>query len=110
MPDNEKKKTRLSAADFAVRRRLVGLTHDEIAAEFSVNARTVRTWESGQEPVPYRITVEMEELVRRHGRETAEILNTASLVDIPRKSGWHIAAAARALDANPTLNLEWSQA
>ena len=40
---------------FAARRHLTGLSVTELAAHLAVNPRTVRSWESGRDPIPARI-------------------------------------------------------
>lgn len=121
---DEDPKYRLTGADFAVKRRMIGLTMQEISTRFGVSARTVRSWESGSEPIPYRITDEMGELLSEHDALVEEILYDPAFiegaaVDIPRKSGWHLAAAARAHNKsaygltgilNHEMTFEWSQA
>lgn len=115
---------RLSPAEFAARRHLLGLTLEQTAAALPsrrtgspVNPRTVRAWESGRDPIPEHITAALEELIVCHDALVDRMLASEVPIAIPRRGdldgnampgGWYIAAAARAVAVNPLLEVEWN--
>lgn len=107
--------TRLSAAEFAARRHLIGLTLDQLADVLHVNRRTVRSWEQGRMPIPERITDELNNLITQHDQLLERILDSDIPVYLPRRAGdaqgmpggWYVAAAARAVAIQPLTELEW---
>ena len=104
---------RMTGAELAVRRHLIGLTPDELADVLDVNPRTVRSWESGRDRIPARIPDEVEALVKEHGKAVALMVASDSPVGIARDkgdvwpSGWYVAAAARAMSIAPDLGAVW---
>ncbi len=104
---------RLSSAEFAARRHLVGFTLDQLAAVLRVNPRTVRAWESGRDLIPPRITQELAVLIGEHTGVVQEMLDADVPVHIARDGagsrprGWYVAAAARAIAVEPDLIVEW---
>ena len=107
---------RLTGAEFAARRHLIGVTLDELATILHVNPRTVRAWESGRDNIPARITDEMGALIDEHTDLVNELLNCwqtififrDKTVNTPRPRGWYIAAAARAIAERPDLMVDWA--
>ena len=107
---------RLTGAELAARRHLIGVTLDELATILHVNPRTVRAWESGRDNIPARITDEMGALIDEHTDVVNELLNSWRTIYIfrdktagtPRPRGWYIAAAARAIAEQPDLMVDWS--
>lgn len=106
---------RVTGAEFAARRHLIGLTLDELAERLSVNPRTVRSWESERDLIPERITGALDDLLDAHaelaqqmatdGRPVGIIRDKTTPTTFPR--GWYVAAAARALVMEPDLEVEW---
>ena len=84
---------RLSSAEFAARRHLVGFTLDQLAAVLRVIPRTV--------------------LIGEHTGVVQEMLDADVPVHIARDGagsrprGWYVAAAARAIAVEPDLIVEW---
>ena len=81
---------------FAARRHLTGLSVTELAAHMAVNPRTIRSWESGRDPIPARIDTHLDALVEDH---TTDTLAGVSGPEMGR--GWRIAALARHHDLKP---------
>ncbi|NNG20482.1 hypothetical protein HJ590_13085 [Naumannella sp. ID2617S] len=112
---------RMSAAEFACWRHLLGLTLDELADELAVHPRTVRSWEVGQQsggrpaPVPDGVVSELAEMKREHDALVQRILDAEDVMGIvrdksaaaPMPRGWYVAAAARAMERDPDLMVEW---
>ena len=105
---------RMTAAEFAAWRHLLGLTLDELAAALAVNPRTTRAWESGRDPIPARIAGELAALEVEHRELVAAMIAAEAPVAIhrdkqagPRPRGWYVAAAARALAVEPELEVDW---
>lgn len=108
---------RMTGAEFAARRHLLGLTLDELASILGVNPRTVRAWEAERDPIPPRVPDELDALIVEHTALTQEMAAAGSVQivrakrdDQDRPRGWHVAAAARATAANPGLRVEWIEA
>ena len=107
---------RLSGAEFAARRHLLGLTLDELAAMIGVNPRTVRAWETGRDLIPERIGDELAALIDEHTALVERMVDSEEVVgivrgkaaDMPRPRGWYVAAAARALLVEPDLMVDWA--
>ena len=96
----------MSAAEFAAHRRLAGLTVDQLAARLGVNPRTVRSWESGRDPVSEWAAASIRELVAENARLGQRMAEAGVVVVIPR-DGWHVQAAARAILLEPDTMIEW---
>lgn len=108
---------RMTGAEFAARRYLLGLTLDELASILGVNPRTVRAWEAERDPIPPRVPDELDALIVEHTALTQEVAAAGSVQivrakrdDQDRPRGWHVAAAARATAINPGLRVEWIEA
>ena len=107
---------RMTGAEMAAWRHLLGLTLDELAEALAVNVRTTRSWESGRDPIPLRIRAEVAGLVVEHGELAARMVDDGRPVAItrdkavpsPRPRGWRVAAAARALAVEPELMVDWA--
>lgn len=105
---------RMTAAEFAAWRHLLGLTLDELAEALAVNPRTTRAWESGRDPIPARITDELAAMDVEHRALADQMVAAETPVAIhrdkhvgPRPRGWYVAAAARALAVDPDLEVDW---
>ncbi len=108
---------RMTGAEFAARRHLLGLTLDELASILGVNPRTVRAWEAERDPIPPRVPDELDALIVEHTALTQEVAAAGSMQIVrakrdsqDRPRGWYVAAAARATAANPGLRVEWIEA
>lgn len=113
---------RMTAAEFACWRHLLGLTLDEIADVLTnrhgepLNGRTPRAWESGRFPIPTHINAAIAALVAEHDQLVRRYLDTEEIIGIvrdktaetPRPRGWYVAAAARALHEDPDLMIDWA--
>lgn len=107
---------RMTGAEFAAHRHLLGLTVQELAGMLGVQARTARAWESGRDPIPWRVPDELHELGKGHaalahrmatdGRPI--VITRDKTADTARPRGWYVAAAARALVEQPELMVEWA--
>lgn len=106
---------RMSGAEFAAHRHLLGLTLDEAADALGVRHHTARAWESERDPIPYRVREELRALIAEHSRLADAMAADGRPIGIrrdkddasPRPRGWYVAAAARALIAEPDLEVEW---
>lgn len=107
---------RLSGADFAARRHLIGLTLEEVAGVLGVNPRTARAWETGRDLIPERVGEELGALIDEHTALAERMVDSEGVVgivrdkgaaDMPHPRGWYVAAAARALLAEPDLMVDW---
>lgn len=99
----------MNPADFAIVRRMIGLTLQELADRLGVQLRTVQRWENGSSPINEGVQSEMQGLRDEHFRLTADLTMEASagsVVVIPR-DGWYAAAAVRVLSQNPEARFEW---
>lgn len=108
---------RMDGLAFAATRHLLGLTMADMAEALGVNERTVRAWESGRDPIPYRLPRELDTLKRVHDAHVQKILDegeallpydkdTHEYTDFPRS--WWVAVCARALARNPDIPLAWT--
>ena len=104
---------RMTAAEFAARRQLIGLSGAELAAAWGVNPRTVRAWELGRDLIPLGAASQMEALIAEHTALAHEMVDSDVVVYLPRGGSglrprsWYVAAAARAVAIEPDMMLEW---
>ena len=105
---------RMTGAEFAARRHLVGLTLDELANALGVNPRTTRSWETERDPIPTRLSGELDALIAEHTKLAQEMTDAGSVQIVrskhdgqDRPRGWYVAAAARATAASSGLRVEW---
>ena len=75
---------RMTGAEFAAHRHLIGLTLDELADTLGVNPRTTRAWEAERDPIPARIPAELGALVAEHGRMAEQMATDGRPVGITR--------------------------
>ena len=108
---------RMTGAEFAARRHLLGLTLDELASALGVNPRTTRSWETERDQIPARLPAELDALTAEHTKLAQEMIAAGSVQivrakhdDQDRPRGWHVAAAARATATKPDLRVEWIEA
>lgn len=102
----------LSPAEFAAYRHMIGLSARELAERLDVRVTTVQDWESGRRGArpSSRISDEVRALVAEHAALAQAMAMDGQPVVIPRSSpdrGWLLAAAARALEIEPDIMLEW---
>ena len=105
----------LGPADVAAIRMLLGLTLDQMAAALGVNPRTPRAWESGRYATSQSSSDAIWALKARHDQLVDEMIDADGVVWLPRDAagrgglprGWWVAAAGRALDAEPGLDVDW---
>ena len=105
---------RMTGAEFAVRRHMLGLTLDELASALGVNPRTTRSWETERDQIPARLPAELDALTAEHTKLAQEMTDAGSVQIVrakhdsqDRPRGWYVAAAARATATNPGLRVEW---
>lgn len=104
---------RMSPAEVAAVRTLMGLSMDSLAAALDRNPRVVRAWETGAYRIGQESIDRLWALKRDHDRLVADMLASDGVVviplhpegDLPR--GWYMAAAGRAIAAEPDLMVEW---
>lgn len=105
----------MSPAELAITRQLLGLNRGELARILGVRRDTLRDWETGDGAIPARIAGEMQGLLVEHDQLVARIIQDGRPASIPRTlppdhprpASWYHGAAARALDADPDLIIEW---
>ena len=105
---------RMTGAEFAARRHLLGLTLDELASALGVNPRTTRSWEAERDQIPARLPAELDALTTEHTKLAQEMIAAGSVQIVrakhdnqDRPRGWYVAAAALATATNPDLRVEW---
>jgi DNA-binding XRE family transcriptional regulator len=105
---------RMTGAEIAATRHLIGLTQNEFADELSVSRQAVTDWERGRFAAREGVCADIGELRRRHDREVARLAEGAgggviiSLPDGPRPRGWYLALGARLVDRVPDAMLDWA--
>lgn len=72
-----------------------------------VRRDTISHWESGRDPIPYRVPDELAELLAEHDQLVQRLVESDGPVVIERGDGWSLGAAARALEERPELVIEW---
>ena len=100
-----------SGAQLATVRHSLGLSLKELAHELDINERTVRAWEENSAPINEGPMTAIRELIEDHDTLTDHIISQGGAW-IPRKPvehsrGWFVAAAKKALEENPGLEVEW---
>lgn len=120
---------RLTSATFRARREYLGLPASWLAKHLDVQERTVRKWDAGEAPIPYRVTGEFERLAALTAEfvdDTARQLSADPIgtwpFEIPRTVSdrdamtpandwpldWWRNVGARLLDRVPGLWLDWT--
>lgn len=104
----------MSGLEFHCFRHLFGLSVDELADRLDVSTRTLRSFESGRDPINTGVEQDMHNLNRQHAELVQLILDSDEVVTVPRSGedlphprGWYVAAIARAMNAEPNLMAEW---
>ena len=75
---------RMSAALFRATVEMLGLSQRDVARLLGVADRTVRSWVSGQEPVPYRVGEQVALWVRGTERLVASVAAGEGRLAVPR--------------------------
>lgn len=104
---------RMTGAEYAAWRHLLGLTGDELAAMLGVRPRTARAWETDRDPIPYGVPAQLAQIKAEHDALAQRYASTDEVIGIVRDKtvatacprGWYVAAAARAL--HPDMDIEW---
>lgn len=106
---------RMSGAEIAVTRHLLGLSQTEFAAELRVSRDAVKDWESGKLIARASLSGDIAALRATHDREVDRLAQVAAdgvpidLPSGPRPRGWYLALGARVLDRVPEAMLEWKR-
>ena len=64
---------RMDPGELQAVREYLGLTGEALAAILSVNPVTLRRWESGRDPIPYRVREEVEQIEETTARAVDEV-------------------------------------
>ena len=101
---------RMTAAEVACTRHLLGLTADQMGAALGVNPRTVRSWEAGRDKPSDTASAAVRNLRAEHDQEVERLAASDAVIylpDGPRPAGWYKALGARVLDREPDAMIEW---
>ena len=60
--EEHERKERMVGIELTCIRESLGLTDDALAGILKVNPRTIRSWQKGRDPIPYRVPSELEKL------------------------------------------------
>ncbi|ABR10499.1 HTH DNA binding protein [Microbacterium phage Min1] len=107
---------RMTGAEIAATRHLLGLSQAELAADLGVNRHAVKDWESGRFTARPGVISDLVALRERHDKEAARLIVGAQdgvpieLPRGPRPAGWYLALGARVIDAVPDAMLSWAEA
>lgn len=77
MPDDE----RMQGVELKMVREWLALSGQELSDHLGVNARTVRSWEQGRDPIPDGVRLELERLEAQTGEAVGR--GVAALMDAP---------------------------
>jgi len=72
--DEDEPDGRMDPGELQVVREALGLTGEHLAAMLSVNPRTLRAWEAGREPIPYRVREQVEQVEEYTARAVDEVV------------------------------------
>jgi len=90
----------MAGVELQMRREYLGLTIDAMANLLEVNPRTVRSWESGRDPIPVRVRAEIASIEEHTDAVVADMV--AALTGDP------VAAdAVAALDGSDPVVVVW---
>lgn len=106
---------RMTPAQIAATRHLIGLSQAELADALNVNRHAVKDWESGRFAARVGVIADLAALRAEHDAELAELVAHAkdSEVEVPsgpRSRGWYLALAARLVDRLPSARVVWAEA
>ncbi|WP_404285413.1 helix-turn-helix domain-containing protein [Glutamicibacter arilaitensis] len=106
----------MTAAEFTVIRRLIGLSAQDVAEHIGVQLRSAQRWERGERPINEGVESEMRALKAEHDLATQRLQDApqGEFVKIPtgdneRPRGWWLAAASRVLSSNPEARFDWAE-
>ena len=104
---------RMTGAEIAATRHLLGLSQAELAAELNVGRHAVKDWESGRFHARAGVVADLLALREIHDREAARLIQGAddgiiiALPSGPKPRGWYLALGARVIAAVPDAMLDW---
>ena len=105
---------RMSGAEIAATRHLLGLSQAEYAAELHVSRDAIKGWEAGTFGAKPGVVADIASLRAAHDREVARLADGAAdgiPIEIPagpKPRGWYVALGARVLDRHPDAILDWA--
>lgn len=111
----------LSPAELAITRQLLGLNRGQLGRMLTnrrggtMSADALRQMEMGDTPISANVWGQVQGLLAEHDELVRTLTADGRPVqiprvlppDAPRPASWYHAAAARALDAEPDLMIEW---
>ncbi|MDR6268937.1 MULTISPECIES: helix-turn-helix domain-containing protein [Bacillati] len=106
---------KMSSAEVAATRKLIGLTLSELADELGVGISAVRDWERGRFSPREGLVRALLDLREVHDREVSRLLVAAvagtpiHLPAGPKPKGWYLALGARVIDRFPDAILDWAE-
>ena len=103
---------RITPAQIAATRHLIGLSQAELADELGVNRHAVKDWESGRFAARSGVVADLAALRVAHDADLDEMVRRAAKGPVevpggPRPRGWYLALAARLLDRVPAAQVDW---
>jgi hypothetical protein len=66
---------RMDGGELQMVREYLGLTIESLAGMLAVNPRTVRSWESGRDPIPERVRIEVEAVEGTTAQAVGELVD-----------------------------------
>lgn len=105
---------KLTGAEIAATRHLIGLTQQELADELGVSRHAVKDWESGRFSARAGVVSDLLHLRGAHDVEARRLIKGAldgipiHLPRGPKPQGWYLALGARVLAVEVDAMLEWA--
>lgn len=101
----------LTPAEIAATRRLIGLSPAQLALIMNIRERSLRRWENGTTIISDSAANALLDLRNEHDEDTKELAASES-IEIPagddtKPSTWWLAVAARIIDRNPDVTINW---
>ena len=99
----------MTGAEFALLRYKLGLSLRQVAEFLDVNPRTVRAWNSGRDPIPDGVLLDLDDLHLEHEIAVRQAIEDGSIA-IPYDSpdvAWNLAVAADARRLDPGVVVRW---
>ncbi|MDR6867701.1 transcriptional regulator with XRE-family HTH domain [Microbacterium resistens] len=106
---------KMSGAEIAATRHMLGLSQSELAAALGVGRDAVKDWESGRFSARAGVVADLAALRETHDTEAIRLIAGArdgipiTLPRGPRPQGWYLALGARILAAEPDAMLDWAE-
>ncbi|WP_300265517.1 helix-turn-helix domain-containing protein [Microbacterium sp.] len=107
--------TKMTGAEIAATRHLLGLSPTDLAYQLGVSRQSVKDWERGRFTAREGVVGDLYARRAAHDAETARLIHGAQdgvpigLLSGPKPRGWYLALGARVLDAVPDAMLEWAE-